>query len=99
DDAKTLPEDTSLTTTVKSTLMASGGWMTVAMIRDKLKETGFDFSEYKSNPLASVSSTLKRFTSADGIEVADVAGVTAYRYKRPTFGQRLAMPSPPPIYG
>jgi hypothetical protein len=79
-------KETGLTESVRSSLMASGAWMTVAMVRDNLIETGFDFSRYESNPLASVSSTLKRLSSEDGIEVADVAGVTAYRYKRRVFG-------------
>src|SRR5579859_3368960 len=35
-------------------------WLTVSEIRDRLKESGFDFSGYMANPLASVSTTIRR---------------------------------------
>jgi hypothetical protein len=55
-------------------------WFTVAQVRDVLRDTGFDFSRYTSNPLSSVSTTLKRFKSPD-IESTEIDEVTAYRWK------------------
>jgi hypothetical protein len=55
-------------------------WFTVAQVRDVLCDTGFDFSRYTSNPLSSVSTTLKRFKSPD-IESTEIDDVTAYRWK------------------
>jgi len=55
-------------------------WFTVAQVRDALRDTGFDFSRYTSNPLSSVSTTLKRFKPSD-IESAEIEDVTAYRWK------------------
>jgi hypothetical protein len=55
-------------------------WFTVAQVRDALQDAGFDFSSYTSNPLSSVSTTLKRIKSPD-IESAEIEGVTAYRSK------------------
>jgi len=54
-------------------------YLTVARVRDELLHT-FDFSNYKSNPLASVSTALRRFKRTD-VEVTEIAGVTAYRWK------------------
>lgn len=56
-------------------------YLTSADVRDQLLAKGFDFSEYASNPLASVSTTLRRFKPEE-VETAEVEGVTAYR--RPT---------------
>ena len=55
-------------------------WFTVAQVRDALRDSGFDFSGYTSNPLSSVSTTLKRFKSPD-IESTEIDDVTAYRSK------------------
>lgn len=55
-------------------------WFTVAQVRDALQDSGFDFSSYTSNPLSSVSTTLKRIKSPD-IEKAEIDGVNAYRWK------------------
>jgi hypothetical protein len=59
-------------------------WMSVAVVRDRLKDAGFDFSAYSSNPLSSVSTTLKRLTkSEENIESLMVEGVQAYRWFTP----------------
>jgi len=55
-------------------------WFTVAQVRDVLRDTGFDFSRYTSNPLSSVSTTLRRFKSPH-FEKMEIDGVTAYRWK------------------
>jgi hypothetical protein len=52
-------------------------WFTVAQLRDKLKDSGFDFQRY-TNPLASVSTTARRLVPAD-VEMTEIDGVTAYR--------------------
>ena len=38
-------------------------WYKPTTVRDRLMEAGFNFSEYTSNPLASVHTVLKRFPS------------------------------------
>lgn len=57
-------------------------YLTAALVRDKLQTQGFDFSEYKSNPLASISTTLRRAKRTD-IESTQIEGVTAYRLAEP----------------
>ena len=55
-------------------------WLTVANVRDALVEMGFDFAGYKSNPLAAVSTTLRRLAADKSVEIAQVDGaVNAYR--------------------
>jgi hypothetical protein len=68
---------------------ASRQWLTVKETRDRLIASGFDFSEYMSNPLASVSSTLVRLKEKKEVEANTVEGVTAYRLKH-TRSSRLA---------
>lgn len=53
----------------------------VTQLRDKLVDSGFDFSSYFSNPLASISTTLKRMQGKE-VSVSTVDGVTAYRWIR-----------------
>jgi hypothetical protein len=59
--------DGSLTRAIRRVLRnaARGEPLTVAEVRDKLQATGFDFSNYKSNPLAAISTTLKRMGERD----------------------------------
>lgn len=54
-------------------------YFTAAEVRDNLIKAGFDFSEYRSNPLASVNTTIRRFKSSD-VERKDVNGVAVYRW-------------------
>ena len=56
-------------------------WLTVTNVRDVLVSARFDFSSYKSNPLAAISTTLRRLAKAnDDVEVAQIDGsVNAYR--------------------
>jgi hypothetical protein len=56
-------------------------YKTVADIRTKLVETGFDFSSYVSNALASVSTTLRRLKDSGEAEADEIEGVTVYRAK------------------
>jgi hypothetical protein len=52
---------------------------TATQVRDKLLESNFDFSNYTANPLASVSTTLKRMTNRE-VEAMTVEDVAAYRW-------------------
>jgi hypothetical protein len=54
------------------------GW-TVGRIRQQLIEAGFDFSYYKSNPLSSISTTLRRMVETGELRTAtDPEGTTVY---------------------
>jgi hypothetical protein len=57
---------------------ASPKFLTAAEVRDQLRARGFDFSEYTSNELASISTTLRRF-KPDEVETTNVAGVAVFR--------------------
>ena len=54
-------------------------YFSAAEVRDHLVKSGFDFSLYSSNPLASVNTTIKRFKSSD-VESTVIDGVAAYRW-------------------
>jgi hypothetical protein len=54
-------------------------FLTVTRVRDELRGR-FDFSNYKSNPLASVATTLRRFKPTL-VETKEIDGVAAYRWK------------------
>ena len=74
----------SLTDAVKNVLIDSKEWMTVVEITAKLIQQGFDFSEYKSSPAPSVSTTLRRLADKEKpeVEAKQFDGTTAYRWKR-----------------
>ena len=61
-----------------------GVWMTASDVRERLGATGFDFRDYKANPLSSISTTLKRLGDTGYLEVKPVAPgmVTATLYLR-----------------
>jgi hypothetical protein len=73
--------DEGLTEAIKNVLLAADGWMTTAMVRDKLRQVRFDFTKYGSNPLASIGAALRRW-KAEEVECAQVEGVNAYRWKK-----------------
>ncbi len=58
---------------------------TLGGIKEKLLEAGFDFSSYKSNPLSSISTTLRRMVDMGELDARDdLDGVTGYiRRERP----------------
>jgi hypothetical protein len=72
-----------LTEAIRAALQASGPkFLSVAMMRDALVKGGFDFSSYKSNPLAAVSTTLRRLAANNNdVEVCEIEGVNAYRMR------------------
>jgi hypothetical protein len=76
-----LHRETSLIDSVRKVMQEGGReWLTVSKVRDRLITSGFDFSEYVSNPLASVSATLIRLKDKGELEPTTVEGVAAYRW-------------------
>jgi hypothetical protein len=72
----------SLTDSVRETLKLGtqrNSYLTATEVRDQLKSAGFNFSQYASNPLASVNTVLRRF-KPDEVETSIRDGVTAYRW-------------------
>lgn len=68
----------TLTEAIKKILQINyPDFMSVAKVRDELVATGFDFSSYKSNELASVSTTMRRIQPE--LETRDNAGTAEYR--------------------
>jgi hypothetical protein len=62
-------------------------WFTAAKVRDEVKKGGFEFTNYSSNPLASVHSALKRLKQ-DEVETDTVEGVMVWRWKGDRFRAR-----------
>jgi len=79
-----------LTDAIRGTLQLNyPKWLTVANVRDSLIARGFDFSSYKSNPLAAISTTLRRLAkNEENIETAEIDSVNVYRM--PTAMVKLA---------
>jgi hypothetical protein len=75
----------SLTQAIRKVLESNPKrWSTVAHVRDLLIQSGFDFSTYTSNPLASVSTTLKRMATKEHVIAEDIVdGVAAYSCTQP----------------
>ena len=70
-----------LTILIRTAFTASGKeWLTPVEIRDYLKSTGFNFENYKANPLASIHTTLRRMVPHEA-ERKTIEGQTAYRLK------------------
>ena len=57
--------------------------LTCAQVRDQLRLGGFDFSSYESNPLPSVSTTLRRLKEAGEIACDESESVATYQAKLP----------------
>ncbi len=72
--------DWGLTEAIREVLKSTNGWTTATQMRDVLRSRGFDFSHYKTNPLASVHSVLKRLAGKE-VETAAVEGVMAWKWK------------------
>ena len=87
--------DAGLTDAVRAVLAAEGGWLTATQMRDRLNSYQFDFGSYMTNPLASVSTTLRRMKPED-VEIGTRDGVTAYRWKHKanTFADMLENANP-----
>ena len=65
---------------IKKVLQSSAEWLSATQVRDRLVDQGFDFTHYKSNPLASISTALRRSKSQE-VEISDRKGVATYRWK------------------
>jgi hypothetical protein len=71
----------TLTECCRDILRAKGGWMSPVQVRQALLAAGFDFSEYKSNPLSSIHTTLKRL-AMDELETITSPEGQVYRWKQ-----------------
>lgn len=76
-------QDKGLTAAVKQILKTNRQeWLTAVQVRDKLKEVGFDFGGYTSNPLVSVHSVLKRLKPREVQAKILVDGTKEYRWNK-----------------
>jgi hypothetical protein len=67
---------------IRQALKRRPRWFTVTQVRDELLQSKFDFSGYTTNPLASVSTTLRRMKDAEIQKATNKSrGVTMYRWK------------------
>jgi hypothetical protein len=74
-------KENTLSDAVRDVLYGSPrNWFTVAQVRDAVVEKGFDFSNYSANPLASVSTTLRRLVPKEA-ESTELDGVNAFRWR------------------
>jgi hypothetical protein len=76
-----------LTDAIRAILQTAPDWLTVTNVRDRLVSAGFDFSSYSTNPLASISTTLRRMKPEE-VENTAVDGVAAYRWKQPSKAEK-----------
>lgn len=74
---------------IRQVLRSNGqAWMTVSHIRNELVRLGFDFSNYTANPLASVSTTVRRMKDRE-IQIGSDDGIAAYSWKPTEDSDRL----------
>jgi len=72
----------NLTDSIRETLKLAAQrniCLTATEVRNHLQNAGFDFSQYASNPLASVNTVLRRFKSCE-VETGTRDGVTTYKW-------------------
>jgi hypothetical protein len=75
--------DVGLTDAIRRVLrQRAGDWLTATNVRDRLFSLGFDFTAYSTNPLASISTTLRRMKPEEVDTTTVDGGVVAYRWKR-----------------
>ena len=81
--------DVGLTDAIRTILrQRAGDWVTATNVRDRLVGFGFDFTGYSTNPLASISTTLRRLKPEE-VETTTVdGGVAAYRWKQPSQAEK-----------
>lgn len=70
-----------LTVMIRHVLQEQHKFFTPVQVKERLDQLGYDFTEYKSNPLSSIHSVLKRFKrkEVDTLNMKD--GGTAYRWR------------------
>jgi hypothetical protein len=66
-------------------------WTSAVQVRQALQTAGFDFSQYTSNPLSSIHTTLKRLVVAEEAEIEPGSNPVLYRRKR----KSIETPEPP----
>ncbi len=66
-----------------------GEWLTPSTVRDYLIQMPFDFRQYKTNPLASISTTLKRMVP-DKLEMKSPAVGGVFFRRRLTLLEQMA---------
>jgi len=69
-------------------------WMSALDVRQALHAARFDFSEYKSNPLSSIHTTLKRIAESGQAWSQERSGENLYRWK--TSGESAPQPESSP---
>ncbi|MGA2716245.1 MAG: hypothetical protein ABSG41_24375 [Bryobacteraceae bacterium] len=77
----------------RTILSHKAGWMSALDVRQALHAARFDFSEYKSNPLSSIHTTLKRIAESEQAWTHHdaSAGENLYRWKK------TGETAPPPL--
>jgi hypothetical protein len=82
--------DVGLTDAIRTILRkAAGDCLTATNVRDRLISFGFDFTDYSTNPLASISTTLRRMKPEE-VETTTVdGGVAAYRWVSKSLAVRV----------
>jgi hypothetical protein len=81
--------DVGLTDAIRTILRQRvGDWLTVTNVRDLLVRFGFDFTGYSTNPLASISTTLRRMKPEEVETTMVDGGVAAYRWKQPSQAEK-----------
>ena len=76
----------------------AGELLTASDVRDHLNDIGFDFRQYKANPMASIGTTLKRIASTGYVEATSSGSGTLYRRETPLDKLKLLsnLLTPPP---
>lgn len=70
----------SLSECVRDILRQKGDWMSAVQVREALLAAAFDFSNYTSNPLSSIHTTLKRLAQEE-LETETRTDGQVYRWK------------------
>ena len=74
-----LSVNTSLADSIREVFDANSEiGFSVADVRRSLAETGFDFTSYTSNPLSSISTTLRRMAASGELRSAEISGFKVY---------------------
>jgi hypothetical protein len=76
--------EVGLTEAIRTVLQSNPkGWFNALKVRAGLKDSGFDFTGYTSDPLASIHAVLKRFKRTEVKVRKDGAGLKEYRWIGP----------------
>lgn len=75
--------ESGLTDAIRIVLKKATESLTTAQVRDRLIQLGFDFAFYSTNPLASISTTLRRMKDEDVETRITGDGVATYRWIGP----------------